>query len=106
LVWAKNHKDWTQNQWKNVIWSDESTFTLSSSVVRRVWRRSGERFKPEGMVGTIKKHEKKINVWGCFSANGVGNLYRINGILTGEAYKQILIDQMMPSSQKLFTTNN
>ena len=58
------------------------------------------------MVGTIKKHEKKINVWGCFSANGVGNLYRINGNLTGEAYKQILINQMMPSAQKLFTTNN
>ena len=28
LQWAKDHKDWTIDQWKNVIWSDESWFNL------------------------------------------------------------------------------
>jgi hypothetical protein len=49
------------------------------------------------------KHDKKVMVWGCFSYGGVGRLYRINGIMFKEDYKSILIRQMIPSAQVLFT---
>ena len=32
-----------------------------------------------------------LQVWGCISANGVGDLVRINGFLNAEEYRQILI---------------
>ena len=31
LQYAKEHKDWTVEQWKKVMWSDESRFTLFQS---------------------------------------------------------------------------
>ena len=52
------------------------------------------------------KHDKKINVWGCFSAHGVGNLFRIHGIMLKEHYNNILISQMVPSAQRLFPNQN
>jgi hypothetical protein len=51
--------------------------------------------------GTVK-HDKKINVWGCFTYDGVGHIHRIVGIMDAMAYKQILIHHMVPSAQELF----
>ena len=31
IVWAKKHKEWTLNQWKSVLWSDESKFEIVGS---------------------------------------------------------------------------
>ena len=31
LVWAKEHKEWTLDQWKSVLWSDESKFEIFGS---------------------------------------------------------------------------
>jgi hypothetical protein len=35
-----------------------------------------------------------IMVWGCFTAQGVGYLRRIDGRLTGELYRQTLSEMM------------
>ncbi|KAL7874590.1 hypothetical protein SRHO_G00055600 [Serrasalmus rhombeus] len=34
LVWAKEHKEWTLDQWKSVLWSDESKFEIFGSSHR------------------------------------------------------------------------
>uniref|UniRef100_A0A087X5Y2 Transposase Tc1-like domain-containing protein n=1 Tax=Poecilia formosa TaxID=48698 RepID=A0A087X5Y2_POEFO len=31
LVWAKQHKEWTLDQWTSVLWSDESKFVIFGS---------------------------------------------------------------------------
>ena len=56
------------------------------------------------MQGTVK-HQKSINVWGCFSWNGVGDLHRVNGKMTGPVYRQILIQHLVPSARR-FCGNN
>ena len=28
FTWAGKHKEWTINQWKSVVWSDESRFEI------------------------------------------------------------------------------
>ncbi|CAJ0957905.1 unnamed protein product [Ranitomeya imitator] len=62
LFWAKEHKEWTLDQWKSVLWSDESKFEIFGSnhrvfVQRRkdgfympgshreAWRRSANIFR-------------------------------------------------------------
>lgn len=40
-------------------------------------------------------------VWRCFSWNGVGRLYRVNGIMDRLKYHQILVLQMRPSGRDL-----
>lgn len=36
-------------------------------------------------------------VWGCFSANGVGNICIIDGTLNGALYRRILAEDLMES---------
>jgi hypothetical protein len=40
-------------------------------------------------------------VWGAFSANGVGKLVRIKGVLVKEKYRQILVKHAVPCGKKL-----
>ncbi len=101
IQWAKDHLHWTTAQWRNVLWSDESPFVLRFNQRTRVWVHPTERYIPEALVGTVK-HDAKINVWGCFTAHGVGKLHRIHGTMTRHVYKGILEQQLVPSIQKLF----
>ena len=48
LSWYKAWRQWTVEQWKQVLWSDESRFTLFRSDGRTwVWRLPGERLLPD-----------------------------------------------------------
>ena len=67
----------------------------------KVWRLVNERYLPECMKASIK-YDKKINVWGCFCWNGVGDLYRIKGTMDADVYHYILQRKMVPSAKKLF----
>nr|CAH7715345.1 unnamed protein product [Callosobruchus chinensis] len=43
LQWARAHQDWLLPQWRNVLFSDKSTFGLVSDDYReRVWREREE----------------------------------------------------------------
>jgi hypothetical protein len=84
-----------------VLWSDESPYVLRFNRKTRVWRKKDERYKPFATTASVK-HDKKIMVWGCFAAHGVGDLHRVEGIMTGEGYRQILIHHMRPSARRLF----
>lgn len=100
LEFANMYKDKDLEFWRSVIWSDESPYCLIYKGKERVWRRPGERYLPECMCATLK-HDKKVNVWGCFNAYGVGNLYRIEGIMDSAVYLDILNRQLVPSIHTL-----
>lgn len=66
LAWAEEHKDWTIEQWRMILWSDETWVTGGSH--RKVWvtRRRGEEFDQSCIV---ERHQKKNGwmFWGSFS---------------------------------------
>jgi hypothetical protein len=71
--WAKEYRHWTKEDWRKVIFSDESPFTLfPDSGKMYVRRRIGEEFLPECLRGTVKFGGGKNQVWGCFNYNGAG----------------------------------
>jgi transposase len=101
LQWCEARKNWSKEQWRKVLWTDESPFVLRYNAKKRVWRRPGERYKPGCMTATVK-HDVKIMVWGCFTAHGVGNLHLIDGIMDQHVYKGILENHLLPSAARLF----
>lgn len=104
LQWAREHLEWTQEQWDRVLWSDESPFTVHPTPSRKFrWVRKGKvaknpkaRVNPKLIAPTVKFGGGKIQVWGCFYAGGVGHLKLIEGTMKKEDYKQILIHRVMP----------
>jgi hypothetical protein len=95
--WAKEHRYLTAEDWKSVIFSDESPFTLFQTTGKQyVRRRPGEEFLDECLFPTVKHGGGKIQVWGCFSWNGAGPMYRVKDKLTGALYRQVLKTHMAP----------
>ena len=45
---------------------------------------------------------KKLMCWACFCYNGVGRIFRINGLMNAHDYRKILIHQLKPSADALF----
>ena len=102
LLWAGTCKHYTVDDWKKVLFSDESKVQLYGNSRRLyVRRKSNERMLNECVKSTEKHGGGSIQVWECFSYNGVGDLYRINDILTKEKYHSILQRHAIPSGLKL-----
>ena len=102
LVWAKQHKDWTLDQWKNVLWSDESKFEIFGNKRRTFVRRNtNEKFIDSCLEPTIKHGGGSVMVWGCFYFNGVGRLHQIRGKMDQKVYGDILQNHVLSSGQDL-----
>ncbi len=98
LDFAKRHRNWTVEDWKKVIWSDESKFMLFGSDGRQYcWKKPDEPLRSPHVKPTVKFGGGNIMVWGCFSAKGIGNLCKIDGGLNAELYRQILAEDLMES---------
>lgn len=98
LLFARQHKDWSIDQWKSVLWSDESKFEIFGSR-RRIYvrRKVNERYNPKCILPTVKHGGGSVMVWGCFSYDGVGELMKIEGIMRKEEYHRILQRSAIPS---------
>lgn len=98
---AKSHWSWTTNQWKYLLWSDETKINRLGPDGRRYVRRPiNQEFNPRYISPVVKHGGGSIMVWGCFSWNGVGPIYKIDGILNKEKYVAILNDVMLPWAEE------
>jgi hypothetical protein len=96
FAWAKERKSW-EEEWKTIIWSDESKFELFKGDGRRwVWRRPHEKYDPECLIPTFKSGQDGIMVWGCFTYNGLGPLVRLEGRINAVAYIDVLDNHLLP----------
>ena len=101
LAFALKYKEWTVEDWKRVIWSDETKINRLVSDGRQwVWKQKGEGLTEREVQGTVKYGGGNIMVWGCMGWNGVGHLAKVEGRMNADQYVSILEDNMLPSLEE------
>ncbi|KAJ4926540.1 hypothetical protein JOQ06_008713 [Pogonophryne albipinna] len=102
LKFAREHLDDPEEDWENVIWSDETKIErFGKTKTRRVWRRKNAELHPKNTIPTVKHGGGNIMLWGCFSAKGPGRLIRVKERMNGAMYREILSDNLLPSARAL-----
>ncbi|GFT86019.1 transposable element Tcb2 transposase [Trichonephila clavipes] len=82
---------WSVTDWRRVIFSDESRFSLSADDHRRVWRRSGQRSDPAFIVERHTAISQGVTVWGANSWDTRLSLVALQGTLTARRYVDYIL---------------
>jgi len=94
LEWAGQYKDSTAEQWKRVIWSDESSIWIGVNPRRQfVIRPAAEKYNPKYVKKTFKSAQVKVMVWACFTGDRLGPLIVCDeGGIGADEYEDIIYD--------------
>ncbi|UYV73095.1 hypothetical protein LAZ67_10001806 [Cordylochernes scorpioides] len=84
LNWGLGHHAWTHDQWANVLFSDESRFSLNTDSRRVfIWREPGIRYHPRG----------SLLVWAGISSSRRTPLHIFSGgTLTAQRYRDEILE--------------
>ncbi|GFW90187.1 transposable element Tcb2 transposase [Trichonephila clavipes] len=87
--WATEHVNWRRNEWSNVLFSDESRFSVHPDNRRIfIWRDRGSRNNPAFMHESVRFGGGGVLVYGGYSIDGHTDLYIIrDGPLTAHRYR-------------------
>jgi len=98
LEFAESHQHWTLDDWKRVIWSDETKINCLGSDGRKwVWKKAGEGLSGRLVDGTVKFGGGNLMMWGCMCWEGVGFACRIDGRMDADLYVSIMEDDLQNS---------
>ena len=92
LSWAKKHRDWTVEDWKRVIYSNETKVNrwgLDGAQI--TWKHRDDPIQPHNIQTILKGSGGSMMVWGCMTSLGVGYACRIIDYpMNSELYTHIL----------------
>ncbi|GFV20971.1 transposable element Tcb2 transposase [Trichonephila clavipes] len=64
-LWCREHRNWRDNEWGRVLFTDESRFSLSSDSHRiLIWRERGSRNHPSNIIERDRYGGCSVLVWG------------------------------------------
>jgi transposase len=110
-AFCEKYKDWTLEEWKRVIWSDETSVVLGSRRGgERIWRTS----KQKNNIHCIRhrwKGAKEFMFWGCFSYDKKGpfHIWKDETKVQKKAYEKDLIERnelIEPENRRNWELNN
>lgn len=99
LAFAREHVNWTIQDWEKVLFTDESRFSLKGADGRqRVWRRTGERYADCAITERDRFGGGSIMVWGGIALDGVTDLVVFDRpSVTAHSYiEDVLQDHVVP----------
>ncbi|MBJ5505486.1 hypothetical protein JGG47_23230 [Salmonella enterica subsp. enterica serovar Derby] len=107
LQWCQEHKTWTAEQWKHVLFSDGLTFTLFPTAGRvYVWRTPAEAYNPDCLLPRVKHGGGFIMVWAMISWFAAGPIITFHGRINSGDYVTILADHVHSMAQTLFPSGD
>lgn len=95
-LWAEDMADMTADDWRGVVFSDESKFNLFGSDGKQYCRRRPhEELEERNVKKTVKHGGGSVMVWGCITEFGPGRLHRVEGKMNARMYAQILEEDFL-----------
>ena len=96
LEFAKQYKDWTVEDWKHVVWSDETRINrFCSDGYSWCWVLDKNNLQEHQISQTVKHGGGSIMIWGCMTAHGPGFMCQIMGTMVQDVYISILEDCLL-----------
>jgi transposase len=92
LEFARRYQFWTPEDWKKVIWSDETKINRFGSDGKIwYWKRSNDnRILDHHVAQTYKYGGGSLMVWACMTYEGVGFMEKIDGKMDAALYLDII----------------
>jgi transposase len=105
MDFALAHRDYTVEDWKRVVWSDETKINRMGSDGRKwAWKKAGEGLSDRLVSGTLKYGGGSVMVWGCMMWDGPGYACKIDGRMDGDLFVSIL-DEDLQASLEYYNKN-
>jgi len=98
LGFAREHENWKNDQWANVLFSDESRFCVNSIDGReRLYRRRGEQDEQFNFTPTVSYGGGSVMVWCGICLGARTELVVVNGALNADGYiRDVLQEHVVP----------
>ncbi len=107
IQFTQAHQNWTIEDCKNVVWSDESRFLLQHSDGRvRIWCKEHESMDPSCLVSTVQAGGGGVMVWRIFSWHTLCPLVPIEHRLNATAYLSIVVDHVHPFMTTVYPSSD
>jgi len=98
MDYAEAHQHWTVDDWKRVVWTDETKVNrLGSDGKWWVWKREGKGLNDRLVQGTVKFGGGSLMFWGCMFWERVGYGTKIDGRMDADLFVSILEDELQQS---------
>ncbi|GFW83042.1 transposable element Tcb2 transposase [Trichonephila clavipes] len=87
-LWCREHRNWRDNEWGRVLFTDESRFSLSSDSHRiLIWRERGSRNHPSNIIERDRYGGRSVLVWGSIMLGSRTDLHIFDaGSVNGTRY--------------------
>ena len=96
LACARARRRWGLHTWQNILFSDESLFSLSLSDGRyRVYRRRGERVTDQCVYEADRFGGGSVMVWADMCHDGSTQLKIVQGTLNAVKYRDDVVDRIV-----------
>ncbi|GFY36619.1 transposable element Tcb2 transposase [Trichonephila clavipes] len=94
LNWSLKHQHWSAGEWVNVMFSDESRFSLSSDTRWvTIWREHGTRFEPRNITEIHHFPSRGVMVWTGIMMDDHTDLHFFDtGFVTAERYRDEVLE--------------
>lgn len=103
LEFALAHKNWTVDDWKRVIFSDETKISQFHENPRKiVWTKATKEINPKLIIPTVQGGGLNIMTWGCISRYGFHDLIRLDDKVNAEGYTKVLKNYLLPAIEDYF----
>ncbi|KAK3518727.1 hypothetical protein QTP70_009665 [Hemibagrus guttatus] len=103
LQWAREHQNWTLEQWKKVAWSNVSCFLLHHTDGRvRVHRLPVAEMAPRCTLESSQADGGSVMIWTMFCWESLGPGIHVDVTLTPTTYLDIIAEHVHPFMKMVF----